>query len=108
MKDREAIILPNVVKPMPTDKEIRKCILKIAEKRGVNKSLCPSEAARDLQPDDWRPLMGEVRRVTASLVKEGLVTATQFGKPVDPLDAKGHIRISLSRKSCGESKNTTH
>ena len=81
---------------MATDKDIRDCILSFAKKRGPDKSLCPSEVARDLQPEDWRPLMIDVRRVTASLVAEGSVVVTQFGKPVDPLDAKGHIRISLS------------
>ena len=78
------------------DQIIRDCILRIAQKRGVDKSLCPSEVARDLHPEDWRSLMPEVRRVTALLLQEGLVAVTQFGNPVDPLDAKGHIRISLA------------
>ena len=79
-----------------TDQIIRDCILRIAKKRGVNKSLCPSEVARDLHPENWRSLMPEVRRVTALLVQEGEVAVTQFGKPVEPLNAKGHIRISLA------------
>ena len=78
------------------DQIIRDCILRIAQKRGVDKSLCPSEVARDLHPEDWRSLMPEVRRVTALLVQEGVVAVTQFGNPVEPLNAKGHIRISLA------------
>ena len=85
---------------MATDADIRNCILSLAKKRGPDKSLCPSEVAEDLQPEDWRPLMTDVRRVTAALVAEGAVVVTQFGNPVDPLDAKGHIRISLSSISC--------
>ena len=85
-----------IEKRMPTDPKIRDCILALARKRGPDKSLCPSEVARDLSPEDWRWLMTDVRRVAASLVKEKLVVATQFGNRVDPLDAKGHIRISIA------------
>ena len=67
----------------------------LPENAGPQKSLCPSEVARELQRENWRPLMTDVRRVTALLVEDCLVVVTQFGKPVDPLDAKGHIRISL-------------
>ena len=81
---------------MPTDQKIRDCVLELAQKRGADKSLCPSEVARELQPEDWRPLMSDVRRVTASMVEENLVVVTQFGDRVDPVDAKGHIRISLA------------
>jgi len=81
----------------PTDKTIRDCILAFARKRGPDKSLCPSEVARDLQPEDWRPLMADVRRVAALLVKENAVVVTQFGDFVDPLNVRGHIRISLAR-----------
>ena len=93
------------VNPIPSDQQIRDCILTLAQKRGPDKSLCPSEVAKDLQSEDWRPLMADVRRVTASLIKEGSVTVTQFGKLVDPLNAKGHIRISLSRNPRGENEN---
>ncbi len=79
-----------------SDKEIRNRILEFAKSRGPEKTFCPSEVSRKLNPDDWRPLMADVRRVTALLVQEGLVKVTQFGKKVDPLDAKGHIRISIS------------
>ena len=90
---------------MPTDQEIRECILRFAHKRGPDKSLCPSEVARDLRPEDWRPLMPDVRQSTATLVKEGLVTVTQFGNPVDPLDAKGHIRISIAQITRSDNEN---
>jgi hypothetical protein len=40
--------------------------------------------------DDWRPLMPEVRRVAAAL---GL-RATQGGVRVDPLTARGPIRLA--------------
>ena len=98
MKNWEATILPISRKAMPNDNEIRNRILRLAQKRGPQKSLCPSEVARELQPENWRPLMTDVRRATALLVEDGLVVVTQFGNPVDPLDANGHIRISLAQK----------
>lgn len=58
-----------------------------AERAG--RSFCPSEAARALA-SDWRPLMPEVRRVAAEI---GL-RATQKGLPVDPVTARGPIRLA--------------
>ncbi|MEL7301900.1 MAG: DUF3253 domain-containing protein [Pseudomonadota bacterium] len=53
------------------------------------RSFCPSEVARAVS-DDWRPLMPRVRSVAKD---EGLV-ATQKGERVDPVAAKGPIRLS--------------
>ena len=63
----------------------------LAERRGVGKSFCPSEAARALSAGNWHPLMPDVRRVAASLPLE----ATQRGRPVDPRTAKEPIRLRL-------------
>ncbi len=62
----------------------------LAHRRGAGRSFCPSEAARALA-DDWRPLMAEVRRVAAGLP----LKATQKGIPVDPVTARGPIRLGL-------------
>lgn len=94
--------LPTTNSASVSDEKIRDSILKFANARGVEKTFCPSEVAKDLKPDNWRPLMAEVRRVVALLLKDGLVAVTQFGHPVDPLDAKGHIRISISPDSLGD------
>ena len=74
----------------PSDNEIADVLLDLAHQRGVGKTFCPSEAARQLS-DDWRPLMPEVRRVAGTLD----LTATQKGAPVDPVTAKGPIRLGL-------------
>ncbi|MEM9972112.1 MAG: DUF3253 domain-containing protein [Pseudomonadota bacterium] len=75
-----------------SDQEIAAAIMALAEARGPTKSFCPSEVARRLA-DDWRPFMPEVRRVAAGLP----LLATQKGAPVDPVAAKGPIRLSLRR-----------
>ncbi|WP_210730502.1 DUF3253 domain-containing protein [Roseicyclus persicicus] len=63
----------------------------LAHRRGVGRSFCPSEAARALSAD-WRPLMPEVRRVAAGLP----LVATQKGAAVDPVTARGPIRLGLT------------
>ncbi len=73
-----------------SDDDIRDALLALADARGAGKTFCPSEIARHLA-DDWRPLMPEVRRVAAELP----LVATQKGLPVDPLTAKGPIRLGL-------------
>ncbi|MGR3469237.1 MAG: DUF3253 domain-containing protein [Shimia sp.] len=76
---------------MPDDAAIAATLRALAAERGRAKTFCPSEAARRLNPDDWRPLMPAVRRVAAEI---GL-RATQGGTPVDPVAACGPIRLSL-------------
>ena len=73
-----------------TDDTIAKALMAFAEARGPDKTFCPSEVARHLAAD-WRPLMPEVRRVAANLP----LRATQKGRPVDPLTARGPIRLSI-------------
>jgi len=76
----------------PSDEDIADVLLDLAHQRGVGKTFCPSEAARQLS-DDWRPLMPKVRRVAATLP----LMATQKGDTVDPEEARGPIRLGLTR-----------
>ncbi len=73
---------------MADDALIAEALLRLAAER-AGKTFCPSEAARALACD-WRPLMLDVRRVAADL---GL-RATQRGVVVNPLTARGPIRLS--------------
>lgn len=75
---------------MPEDADIAAVLMDLACRRGAGKTFCPSEAARAFGPD-WRPLMGQVRRVAATLP----LRATQGGDVVDPVTAKGPIRLGL-------------
>ncbi len=70
---------------------IRATILDLALRRGRAKSLCPSEVAKALGAD-WRPLMPEVRAVAAGMPE---IVATQGGVAVDPVTARGPIRLRL-------------
>lgn len=71
---------------------LREAILALALQRGRDKSLCPSEVARALEPEDWQALMPEVRRVAAGMPE---IMATQNGLEVDPVTARGPIRLRL-------------
>lgn len=72
-----------------SDADIATVLLELAAHRGVGKSFCPSDAARRLAAD-WRPLMPHVREVAAGLP----LVATQRGVVVDPVTARGPIRLA--------------
>ena len=73
--------------------EIETTLLRLLAARGAGKTICPSEVARVVDPDDWRALMPSVRAAAAKLQSEGKVAVTQRGDMVDPGTAKGPIRI---------------
>lgn len=75
-----------------SDGLLRTEILRIAEQRGSDKTLCPSDAARSIGGEDWRDLMPAARRIAFELAAEGRVDVTQHGDRVEP-DARGPIRI---------------
>ena len=80
---------------MFTEAEIEKSILGLLRARDEGKTICPSEAARSLWPDDWRDHMEDVRRVGRALEAEGRLKVFQRGKQVDPEIAVGPIRYGL-------------
>jgi hypothetical protein len=75
------------------DAELEAKILELLAHRASTSTICPSDAARAVRPDDWRDLMEPARRAARRLVASGAVTITQGGKPVDPSTARGPIRI---------------
>jgi hypothetical protein len=85
--------------PPPTAREIKSCLLTLADERGTDKTFCPSEAARRLDPDDWREHMPQIRAVATRLVKAGKLRCTQRGAEVDPATARGPLRFSSSPRS---------
>ncbi len=80
-----------------TAEDIAACILRLCCERGPNKTICPSDAARALAPDEaaWRALMPEVRAVAAELAERGEIAVLQKGVPVDARTARGPIRLGL-------------
>ncbi|MEM7740784.1 MAG: DUF3253 domain-containing protein [Pseudomonadota bacterium] len=77
----------------------RDAILHLLRQRRRDASICPSEAARLVgDVETWRDAMGPVRDAARDLVSEGLILVTQRGSVVDPILAKGPIRLRLCER----------
>jgi hypothetical protein len=76
---------------------IRETILKAVAKRGVEKTMCPSEIARTLAPEDWRGLMQIVREVAYTMQDAGELEITQGGEVVSGRAARGAIRLRMKK-----------
>ncbi|MEU1189981.1 DUF3253 domain-containing protein [Streptomyces sp. NPDC005859] len=83
-----------------TDRRLERAILELLERRGPTATICPSDAARAVyegDDDGWRALMEPARRAARRLVTAGEVEITQAGRPVEPAQARGPIRIRRTR-----------
>jgi Protein of unknown function (DUF3253) len=81
----------------PDRSAIRQRILEKVRQRGLEKTICPSEVARELGGENWRDLMDEVRLVGAELLQRGAIEVTQKGEVVDLATAKGPIRFRIKK-----------
>jgi hypothetical protein len=72
-------------------------IRELLSARSPESTICPSDVARAVAPDDWRPLMEPVRVAARQMVADGEVQITQGGEVVDPESARGPIRIRWTR-----------
>ncbi|MFO6465714.1 DUF3253 domain-containing protein [Jannaschia sp. KMU-145] len=79
---------------VPSDATIAAEITRQTAARAPN-TICPSEVARALA-EDWRPLMPRVRAVAGTMPE---IVATQRGDPVDPVTARGAIRLAAQPPS---------
>lgn len=77
----------------PVDRALEEAIVELLARRATGATICPSEAARLVAPDDWRSLREPARRAARRLVAAGQVEITQGGRVVDPSTAKGPIRV---------------
>jgi Protein of unknown function (DUF3253) len=74
---------------------IAQAIINMATERGVDKSICPSDVARNLFAPNWRKYMDEVRAAAVDLQRQGKVVITRKNQPVDVNNIKGPIRIKI-------------
>lgn len=80
-------------KPGRAERALERAIIELLAEREAGASICPSEAARRVEPDEWRTLMEPARRAAGRLVGEGRVEVTQGGRVVEISEAKGPIRV---------------
>ena len=81
---------------------IREAILAQTAARGAEKSICPSEVARGLEAENWRPLMGLVRKAAGRLSAAGQLDILRKGKPIAPEAMVGVIRLRRPQTETNE------
>lgn len=75
------------------DARLARAIEELLDRRRDGASICPSDAARAVDPDGWRALMPAARDVAGRLAEAGRVQVTQRGRVVDVGTARGPVRI---------------
>ncbi len=84
---------------MTTD-PAEQAILTLLAARGPEKSICPTDAARLLAgnpPDDkWRASLSPIRLAARRLAVSGAIEILHKGKPIDPGNIRGVIRLRLN------------
>ncbi|WP_227494394.1 DUF3253 domain-containing protein [Ramlibacter pallidus] len=64
----------------PTDDQVRDAIAVLLQERQPPATMCPSEAARMLAPENWKVLMPQVRAVAVAMANDGLLDIRQGGR----------------------------
>lgn len=85
-------------RPGAADRALEDAIRELLDARANDASICPSEAARAVGGEDWRPLMERARRAARRLVASGEVEICQGGRVIDPSTARGPIRVRRARR----------
>jgi hypothetical protein len=73
--------------------QLEQAIVALLAHRRADASICPSEAARAVDPAGWRDLMPAARDAAGRLASAGRVVVTQGGAVVDVGTARGPVRI---------------
>jgi hypothetical protein len=75
------------------DARLERAIDALLDERPAGATICPSEAARAVDPDGWRQLMPAARAAAGRLAAAGQVVVTQRGAVVDVATARGPVRV---------------
>ncbi len=80
------------------DARLERTIDELLDRRRPEASICPSEAARAVDPAGWRELMPAARAAAGRLAAAGAVEVTQQGEVVDVAGARGPVRVRRPRR----------
>ena len=80
------------------DERLAATMRALLRNRQATSTICPSDVARVVAGEGFRTRMDDARRVAAALRDAGVVRTTQMGDAVDPLTARGPIRIARGPK----------
>lgn len=82
--------------------QIEKAIFDLLDARASGKTICPSEVARQLAPDDWRPLMPQIRAAAVELAGKGALDILQKGHAIaHDWPIRGPIRLGRREEPAG-------
>lgn len=73
--------------------ELERVIRTLLQERAAGATICPSEVARAVGGTGWRRLMPGVREAARVLAERDEIVVTQKGLVVDPVTARGAIRL---------------
>jgi hypothetical protein len=79
------------------DAHLERAIDALLDRGRPEASICPSEAARLVDPEGWRELMPAARAAAGRLAAAGAVEVTQAGTVVDVSAARGPVRVRRPR-----------
>ena len=79
------------------DGRLQRSIGELLDQRRPEASICPSEAARAVDPEGWRELMPAARAAAGRLAAAGEAEVTQGGEIVDVVTARGPVRVRRPR-----------
>jgi hypothetical protein len=79
------------------DRVLERTIDALLDQRRPGASICPSEAARAVDPENWRDLMPAARSAAGRLAAAGTVEVTQSGEVVEVGTARGPVRVRRPR-----------
>lgn len=85
----------------PTPALIEATIFELIAARRPGATICPSDVARVLAPDQasWRALMSRVREVAQALAEAGRLRVTRSGVEVSALQGGGPIRLGRPERA---------
>lgn len=79
----------------PIETAIFEKLARVDPKGDNGKSIEPAEVAKALQPEQWQRMLPKVRGAALNLMRAGKLTITKKGKPIDPANFRGVIRLRL-------------
>ncbi len=85
----------NETKRTIPDAEIEAAIRALLAEAGPGRSIDPAQAAERVAGPEWRSLSARVRRIAAAMMKRDELAIVRKGRPVDPDDFRGVVRLRL-------------
>ena len=77
---------------------VREAILSLVASQGAGRTICPTDAAREVSAANWRRVLPDVKAEAVRLAKAGRIAIYRKGKPVDPDNFKGVIRLGRAKE----------